>query len=254
VVGVSYGWSTTVRGPSQLGKAVEEIAAESSRTEGVPDLSQSEAIRRLLEVGLEETDDLSELVSDETRILLARQSFKETEGKVRNLRTGFETRVKRTFKQRFENGYSPEQLREFGLNLREEARILWPDWFLSTLEESEAAEMRARRRECIEYVDRVVEAAVEAVETSDRDPLDPDAIFNRYEGVEDGRQRQAVEDQLDEVEQDARDLARTASSPDPDALATTLAKRHGVGRSVAEEAAVEAVAAVETGGGVSADD
>jgi hypothetical protein len=249
---MSFDHSTTLRYSGEMQQAIEEIVEGSKHVEDVPELSQSETLRRLLDVGLDHADDLGDLVTEETRILLARQQFKDREAKVRNLRTGFETRVKRNFKRRFENGYKPEQLRDFAANMRQEARILWPDYLIDSVDDERAQKMRQRRRACIDYVDRVVEAAVEAVEDSDYDPLDPDEIFDGFEGVERGRDQQAVEGRLDDIEQEAREMARRASSPEPDDLARALMKQHGVGRSVAQQAADDAVAAVS--GGASADD
>lgn len=254
---MSYDHSTTLRYSAEQQQAIDDIVRESKQTDDVPDLSQSEALRRLIEVGLEHADDLGDLVGEETRILLARQQFKERAAKVNNLRTGFETRVKDNFTRRFKNGYKAEQLSKFAANMREEARILWPEYLIETVDDETAEEYRRRRRECIDYVDAVVEAAIEAVETSEHDPLDPESMFENFGGVEEGRDRRSVQRQGADLEAEARLLLEAAQRPDPDAIATAIAKEHGVARRTAKDA-VDAVLEERDGGaapqGVSADD
>jgi hypothetical protein len=210
---VRYPWSTSVRLPEHTGAAIEEIAAESRGREDLPDLSQSETLRRLVMQGLEDDDGgLLELLDPATRILLERENFKQKEGDLNNLRSGFETKVKRVFEARFKNGMRPEQLRQFSENMREDVKMLWPDWYIeSVTSEAETERLRRRRRECLRYVDDVVEAAAEAAEASEWDPLDPEEIFSRYAGVEAGERREAVEsgDALDDgLVHDAMQLLR----------------------------------------------
>lgn len=250
---MTYPWSTSVRLPEHTGEAIEEIAAESRGREDLPDLSQSETLRRLVMQGLDDDGDLLELIDPATRILLERENFKQKEGDLNNLRSGFETKVKRVFEARFENGMRPEQLRQFSENMRADVRMLWPDWYIESVdEEAETERLRRRRRECLRYVDDVVEAAAEAAEASEWDPLDPEEIFSRYSGVEAGERREALEsgEALDDgLVRDAMQLLRDGLlnhtdkgkqfrvEASPREVVELLAKRV----EVSEAAAVEAV-------------
>lgn len=197
----SYDVSTTLRYGEKMQQAIDDIVRESKQTPHVPEVTQSELWRIAMSDWLHEIgdDDLIELVEPSTMVLLEREEFLKRDANLTNLRTGFETRVKDMFTRRFKNGYQAEQLGEFAANLREEARILWSDRTIAIEadDEGEAEEMRARRRECIDYVDAVVDNAIEAVEDSDHDPLDPETMFEEFSGVEKGREREQLEDHLD---------------------------------------------------------
>lgn len=197
----SYDVSTTLRYGEKMQQAIDDIVRESKQTPHVPEVTQSELWRIAMSDWLHEIgdDDLIELVEPSTMVLLEREEFLKRDANLTNLRTGFETRVKDMFTRRFKNGYQAEQLGEFAANLREEARILWSDRTIAIEadDETEAEEMRARRRECIDYVDAVVDNAIEAVEDSDHDPLDPETMFEEFSGVEKGREREQLEDHLD---------------------------------------------------------
>lgn len=219
-------------------KAIDEIVVESKTTENVPEFSQSQAIRELLDAGLDASDDLMALLDEETRVLVERSRLMDKEGKVRNLRTGFETRVKDNFKRRFENGYTADQLQEFALNMRREAELLWPEWAEEDYSE--------RRQEALDYIDEVTEAAVDAAEKSTWDPLDPEAVFSQHSGVEEGMQTaEALDgDLVDELVEQAENLLSTRTTGsgvrpalDPDEVIGRLQERPDV----EEEVAVEAV-------------
>lgn len=231
-------------------QAIDDIVRESKVDTDVPDLSQSEVVRRLVDVGLEESDDLRSLVDDASLVLLRRERFKDREAKLTNLRSGFEPRVKGHFTKRFENGIAPEQLLEFAQNMREDARLLWPEE-LAPDDPEEAEQYHARRREVIDWIDATVEAYIDAYQESDHDPLDPDEIFSHYGGVECGREKQQAQAKGVDLTRRARELAEVAEHPDPDAIATALARQEGVGRQAALEAAQTAVSSQ---GGAPADD
>lgn len=248
---MSYPWSTSVRLPEHTGEAIEEIAAESRGREDLPDLSQSETLRRLVMHGLEDDGGLLELIDPATRILLERENFKQKEGDLNNLRSGFETKVKRVFEARFKNGMRPEQLRQFSENMREDVRMLWPEWYIESVNsEAESERLRRRRRECLRYVDDVVEAAAEAAEASEWDPLDPEEIFSRYAGVEAGERREAVEsgEVLDDgLVRDAMQLLRdgVVNHTDKGKQVRVEASRGDVVELLAERVEVSEAAAVE---------
>lgn len=239
---MSYDHSTTLRYCEELQQAISDMVRQSEQTDEVPTMNQSDVLRKLLWEGLETCDELADLVDPSTAVLLERERFLERAAKVNNLRTGFETRVKDNFTRRFKNGYQPEQLAKFAANMREEARILWSDTAieLEAENEEEAQEMRARRRECIDYVDAVVDNAIEAVEQSDADPLDPDTMFDSFSLVEQGKDRELAQERGADLEREARRVLEAVETIDVDAVATALAKEHGIGRSTAKESVQEA--------------
>lgn len=204
-------------------QAIEDLSEESKRREDVPDLSKSQAARRLLDHGLDDDPLVEDLVSEATRVKLREERYMTDEGDLVNKRTGFETQVKRHFKKRFENGYRPEQLEAWAVNMRAKARAYWPEDFEEDYQE--------RREEALAYVDALLEEAKEAADASEYDPLDPSEVFAGYEGVEDGRGRE----EFDAVVDTARKRLR-GGAQDEDALARALAKKHGVTESLAREA------------------
>ena len=211
-------------------QAVKELSRESKLREDVPDLSKSEVARRLLGNSLGDDPLVEDLVSKSTRVKLREERYMADEGDLVNKRTGFETQVKRHFKKRFENGYRPEQLDEWAVNMRAKARAYWPEDFGEDYQE--------RREEALAYVDALLEEAKEAADASEYDPLDPSEVFAGYEGVEDGRGREDFAAVVDT----ARKRLRGGAS-DEEALARALAKKHGVTESLAREA----IASVQEG-------
>ena len=204
-------------------QAIEDLSEESKRREDVPDLSKSEAARRLLDHGLDDDPLVEDLVSEATRVKLREERYMADEGDLVNKRTGFETQVKRHFKKRFENGYRPEQLEAWAVNMRAKARAYWPEDFEEDYQE--------RREAALSYVDALLEEAKEAADASEYDPLDPSEVFGGYQGVEDGRGRE----EFDAVLEDARRRLRGGERNEDD-LARALAKKHGVTESLAREA------------------
>lgn len=229
------GKTTSVVISEELDRSLDQLERETAKRADVDSLTRSDLMRRLLRAGLEETD-LGDLLAEERRIALMREQFVEEEAKVNNWRTGFETRVKDKFKARFENGYQPEQLDRFAENMIREAEIIWPD------AEWAEEDYTERREEAIEYVHAVREEAMKAAEQSDWDPLDPERIFDGYEGVERGGSREDVD--FDALVDDAKDSLRGGIG-DHDALATMLSNTQDVPQSLAEEAVDAAADALE---------
>lgn len=258
---MTYDHSTTLRYSEDLQQAFDDVLESMKYDEDLPELSQSELMREIFWTWLDDGGKFADLIEPETLILAERERHNKKGAKLVNLRSGFETRVKDMFKRRFENGYQPDQLLEFAANCREEARILWKDRAIELEAERDPEvgdveerieELRARRRECIDYVDQVVDAAIEAVETSDRDPLDPEQIFASYEGVEDGAAREQLEESQTGLEAEARTMIRRIDarrSVDVDAISTVLAKQHGVGRQAVVEVVRDVTAEVRGGPG-----
>lgn len=220
-------------------QVVKQIANESTKREDVPDLSFSEVMRELLADALEERPDLKELVGEGTMIKYQKERFLGDEGYARNQRTGFETQVKRHFKNRFENGVRPEQLEEWAENMRQQAYILWPP--------QEDDSYHERREEALEYVDAILEESKKATAATSYDPLDPSQVFAGYEGVEDGKAREEAEDLEGTLVGEAEKRLRGAVAADPNAIADSLSKKYGVPEELAEEAVQEAINKIQGG-------
>lgn len=179
-------------------RALSDLMRESRESERFPTLdSEAEVFRRLLDFALERAD-LADLLSEEVRVKVLRERFVEDEATVRDWRTGFETRVKREFKKRWENGYGPEKLEEYAENFHREADIIWPEW--------SAEDYSERREEAHEYIEAVKKQAIEAAETSEFDPLDPEQMFSTYEGVETAREAERAERETEPIRRDARQM------------------------------------------------
>lgn len=273
-------YKTTLRVDASLHGAVEEISRQTAATKGFPHLKNATVYRRLVEVGLrqvldgevtvgdllgaaEDADgdplravedlahgaetDLSALVDVYEQILFERERYVEGEAQVRNLIAGFEKRVRDHFTRRFEGGMRPDELRRFAVNMRADARLLLPD----ELAEEESStfdtvtEVEARRRECVDYVDALLSAALDAMDESEHAPLDPEAVFDRYGGVERARERQRVEEGETDLVADAD---RLLSKPMPaEEVVGALAERVGVSREAAEAAVEQATSGRQPG-------
>lgn len=207
---------TSVSIPREVDNALDELAHE-HRT------SKAEIHRRALRDALLEGDwDLPE----PEKVQLARERTKNR-GRVNYLRGGFEGRVYDEHKKVFKNGWSPEDIKLIQVNFINEARDLWP-------EDPET------RQEKIEYVRQVNEAARNASEVSDFDRLDPEN-FEKFSGVEAGRDRQDTEGDLDDAVEDVKRRLRSASRKgstlsDPD-LVRSVSNEYGL----VEEVAIDAV-------------
>lgn len=199
-----------------LKDAIETLSRESYKREDVPDLSQSEAIRQLIQAGIEHSD-LTDLMSEHELVALRREQVKN-ENKLRDWREGFEGRVKQETVRRFKNGYTPDGLAKFSVGMKDEARVLWWD--------DDNPEHVERRREAIEYVDRVVEQAREDYDRSEHDPLDVETMFASFSGVSEGEARERLEGV--NLGAEARQMIDQAPDPDPEAIATALANRHEI--------------------------
>lgn len=232
-------------------RGLSEIMQESRESDRFETLdSESETFRRLLDYALEHAD-LADLMSEDVRVKLARKRFVEDEATVRDWRAGFETRVKREFKKRWENGYAPEKLETYAENFHREVEILWPEW--------SAEDYADRRAEAHAYTEAVKEKAIETAETSEFDPLDPDEIFSHYRGVEDARESEQVEqtrdsEAFDRLVSEAVDrIESSVTSRSDDDLARALSNQFGTDESVTQEA-VGVARERTTAGGVTADD
>lgn len=234
---------TNLHLPDALANLVDAAHRASGQTPDVPVLSNSEVLRLLVQRGAQslcdpddppvEIDgtDLYDLVPEHQRILWEREHFKNGEAQLRNLRTGFEPRVKRHFKTRFKNGTRPEQIQDWAINMRMDARILFP-----------GEEHQQRRNECLSYVDTFVDAFKNAYRVSSVDMLDPETSLSFYGGVEEGAQWHDVDpEQFVDMAVSARDQLHESNingqKPDVNATGDVVARAYGVGEDVGEKAA-----------------
>lgn len=232
--------------PEAVDDLIEEFHIQSACTEAVPRLSKAAVQRAMLSYAARdlvdgETDGdlfagdggiddaaLLDLVPEPKRILFKRERFVENQGRLVSLRTGFEKRWKEHFKSRFQGGIRETQLDLFKQNAYEDVRILYPD----------PEEYGARRQELFEWIDRVVEHAKIADDMSTYDPLNPETIFDSYEGVEEGSEWESVDrETFAELAEDARHRLGGSGPIDPDAVATMLVNQHNVPEEVAQNAA-----------------
>jgi len=249
--------TTSVRLPKHLKQLLGDLSDQSAADDEIPTLSESAFFRIMLhdsashlfdgemDVGdLEQADvtaeDVRDLVPEHTQILYQRERFKDGPAQVRNLRTGFEARVKRHFKSRFQGGFKPEQLDEWAVNMKMDAKILFPP----TAGDDDEDPHAERREECINYVEALVEEAKNAADASSYDPLDPEEAFSNYGGVEEGREREEAADvAVDVVTDVANRLEKLRGKADPDGVVRAVAKKHGL----AEERVREIVEQVRNG-------
>jgi len=217
--------------------AIEEIRRESAAREDVPEINESEVIRKIVAVGLEHSE-LGTLVDENTRIRLQREEYIANEGHINNLRNGFRAKVAEQFRDKFKSGWNKSELAGFAENMKEDARMLWPEW-----SEEDYSEERQRAPD---YVDAVVREAKKAAETSDREPLKPENVFRKFEGVEEGQARQTAEnvrdtDLFDRLVADAIErIEATVTTRSDDAITDALAAQYNIEQSVAESAVREA--------------
>lgn len=219
--------STSVHIRGGQDSAIDDIVRESLMREDVPELSRSDVIRRLIDSGLESSE-IGDLVGEAAVVRHRKDRFLEDEGWLRNQRTGFETQVQRHFRNRFENGFSPEQLDEWAENMRQLAFDLWPP--------DVGDDYTERREEALAYVDSQLEAAKNAADDSAVDPLDPEGTYEDYTGVENGRGRE----KFSEIVSEANDRLTGGVYRDPDAVVQALTNEFGVPHSVALEAVEQA--------------
>lgn len=177
--------------PERVDAAVEEMSAETARRRDLEDRSESQIYRDLLRAAFEQSDDVEDLLDDADKILQRREQYINREARLNSLRVGFEARIRRHLKNRFEDGIKREQIEVFAEGLREDARILWPD-------------NDERREEAIAYVDECSEAMRDAAAVTDYDPLDPSEIFGSYGTVETSIEQEEGRQQAGDIRAEIR--------------------------------------------------
>lgn len=203
--------------PDDMLRLIEEMRDQSLLSDDMPRMNKSDVARHLIRTGIENSEHVEDVVPEHDLIAYRRDELKR-ENKLRDWRAGFKTRVKRNFTRRFKNGYTPDELAEFAIGMRDEARILWHD--------DDDPEHVERRREAIDYIDQVVDEARTSYEQSTHDPLDPEELFSSFSGVEDG----VAQGRIEEIELERhvrlylKDMIRQGNkNPDPQAVATKIA-------------------------------
>ena len=214
-------------------EAAKEIARNAHPEDG-DELSQSEVLRKAIDVGLRESE-LSDYVDEHTRILLNRERFIDREVKVQKLRMGFPGRVRYHLKNQFEAGLRVEDLPAFAANLKRDATILWPD-----------DPDRVEREH--EYVDRWIDTARAAIEASDFSPLDPAQVFGAYASIAEAVEDTEAREQLPAIVAELRERLETnpGGGPrnpdpmrDPDAVIDVISKDRDVDPDAVREAIEE---------------
>ena len=165
----------SLRVEQQMIDALDEIS-------GQFETSRSEVVRQMLWDVLE--DESNEWTPPEHERILADRERVKHENKVRQLRGGFRSRIRRDLKRRFKNGWSPQEIRQTLPGYVAEADVLWP-------EDDEATE-RAE-----EITEELMERYVQAWETSE---WDHDDLFSGFSGVQAGRESEEDERTQEEME------------------------------------------------------
>jgi len=193
--------------------ALDELAGE-ART------SRSEIVRQGLTEWLSEQSEIPDYLRRELR----REKLKR-KNRMRWQRIYFPKNVAEKIRGAFESGtlddeINPGAVEEIREIYVEDAELLFED-------------DPERREAAVEFVESLADHAEEAESVSEFDRLDPEAMFDSYAGVEDGRSRS----DLDAVVDDALDrLDRGPRSRDPDDLARALSNAHDVSEELAREA------------------
>jgi hypothetical protein len=214
-------------------RVIEDYSEATEERDDLPDLSQSQVWREMVDFWIDENPEVEELVKESTVVEYREQKYMEEEGGLINKRSGFETQVADNFERRFENGYRPEQLEEFAQNMRAKAWAYWPP--------DKGEDYSDRREQALAYVDAQVEHAKKASEVSDYDPLDPETFYSKYTGVEEGESRSRVEktDSDEEIRESIEDrfyrADRKGNNLDEDALALAISNKHGISEDHASE-------------------
>jgi len=216
-----------------LGALVDESVIDAlDELAGDAQTSRSEIVRQGLTEWLSEQSEIPDYLRRELR----REKLKR-KNRMRWQRIYFPKNVAEKIRGAFESGTlddeinpgAVEEIREIYI---EDAELLFED-------------DPERRESAVEFVDSLADHAQEAENISEFDRLDPEAMFDRYAGVEDGRSRS----DLDAVVDDALNrLERTAQSRDPAALARALSNAHDVSVELAREAVDRALAEHLDGG------
>jgi hypothetical protein len=202
----------SIRVPEAVNTALEKLADEGKT-------SKSEIARYHLQ---EACVDNSDALPEHVKVRVERNELKERNEVVWQ-RIHFPSNVADRFTRAFEQGdldgamgdYAVDDLRRIHV---EDAETLFED--------------DDRQEQAIEYVNAVAEHAKEASDASDFERLDPEEMFERYAGVEDGRAKEDFET----VVRDAKRRIQGQRTVDENALATALSNEHGVSEDVAREA------------------
>lgn len=132
--------------------------------------SKSEAVRKVLDAGLEAIDADGEVeIPDYLQTLNERQDIIK-KNKVQNLKGGFRNRVFNQFKSRFRQNWSPEEIEMLVEGYRDEIDVLFSD----------EDKIEAQN----EFIDNLLEQYHQAYATSDYDPFD--GAFEDFTGVQNG--------------------------------------------------------------------
>jgi hypothetical protein len=215
-------------------QAVSEILRAARESEQHGDLgSEAEVFRLLLDHAIEHAE-LADLVPEAVEVLAERERFIEQEARLNDLRTGFETRVKREFEKRFENGYDADKLETWSDNMVREAHVLWP-----VDGEADHAE---RRQEALRYIQEHVEQAAEAAEVSEWSPLDPAESYGHRTGVQEAQEQQEQEQREQQVQQYVPEaLSLLNDGMQPGSAERRLVSTYGVPADMAGEAVDRAI-------------
>jgi hypothetical protein len=210
----------------QIDRAVEQMSAETARREDIEERSESQIYRDLLRQAFEQSEEVDDLLDKTDLILQRREQYIEREARLNSLRVGFEARVRKHLKDRFEDGIREEQVETFAEGLKEDARILWPD-------------NEERRREAIRYVEQAARAMVDAMRTTDYDPLDPADVFGSYETVEESIERSEAVEREREIESEIQRRRQRAANDgrhlSESALITAVSNQTGVSERAVRE-------------------
>lgn len=216
------GKRTTVHLTDAQEQALQAITSET-------DLSQSQAMRRLLNVGLDHTDEYSELLPEHVRIGRERERVKEA-AKLTDWREGFEGRAKKALLRRWKNGYTADGLDDKASDYIAEASVLWPD-------DDE------RTEEAIRYVEATAEALKDRAESSEHDPLDVEADLAAFEGVQAAEESEAVEavdeETMEQLVRQAYDRLKNTPAT-PEMVIDGLSRAFDVPEEAAEKAVEKA--------------
>jgi len=180
-----------------LGALVDESVIDAlDELAGDAQTSRSEIVRQALTEWLSEQSEIPDYLRRELR----REQLKR-KNRMRWQRIYFPKNAAEKFRGAFESGtlddeINPGAVEEIREIYVEDAELLFED-------------DPERREAAVEFVESLADHAESAESASEFDRLDPEEMFERYAGVEDGRSRSDLDDVLD----DALDrLERTAQS------------------------------------------
>jgi predicted DNA-binding protein len=195
--------------------------------------SSSEAVRLLVDAGIDAVEDVREAIPEHERVLHRREQVVDR-NRVEQLRGGFRSRLVEQFRDRFGNGWEPREVERVARGYHDEIDVLWPH-------------DEDRRDELHEVVDDVLNRYREAWDDGE-DPLaDP---FDAFGGVEAGRaERESQQRVDDELVETARRLLDRRNVTSPDRVVERLSERVDVDEAAADEAVRRASEAIRRAGG-----